>query len=185
MSRRHRANINVEGLESKVVLSGIAPTIALHHQALVAEVTHLDGSLNGTYVTLPGTPVAPTPPIAPTPPTAPTPPAISLDTPVAPTPTTIQLHGGGMVSPLGGVSAEGTMTAQGGQLTLRCPNKNATETVILSAPHVVKTGLNVVETFSYTTKDGQYEGTVTIDFHSLSSTASVPSQLGTFDAKFS
>jgi len=94
------------------------------------------------------------------------------------------LHGGGMVSPLGAVGAEGTITAEGGQLTLRCPQKNATETVILSAPHVARTGLDVIETFSYETTDGEYEGTFTIDFHALSSTASMPSQFGTFHAEF-
>ena len=89
-----------------------------------------------------------------------------------------------MVSPLGAVRAEGTISANGGQLTLRRPHRNATETVILAAPHVAKTGLGAIETFSYKTTDGQYEGTLTIDFHSLPFTASMPLQFGTFHAEF-
>jgi hypothetical protein len=60
MSRRHRANFNVEGLESKVVLSGIAPTIAHYPQPRVTEMAHLRGSLKGTYVLSPIVDAAPT-----------------------------------------------------------------------------------------------------------------------------
>ncbi len=183
MRRRHRANITVEGLESKVVLSGIAPAIVIHSHPLVTDVTHFNGSLQGIYFSSPGTPVAPTPP------TSPTPPAIALGTSVASTAPTIRLYGGGKVSPLGEVRAEGTITASGGQLTLRRPHNNATETVILSvptvAPAVANAGLDVIETFSYKTTDGQYEGTFTIDFHPVSFAAFAPTQFGTFHAEFS
>ncbi len=178
MRRRHRANINVEGLESKVALSGIAPTIVIHPHPSVTDVTHFDGSLQGFYFQSSSTPVAPTPP------TSPTPPAISVGTSVAPTAPTIQLHGGGMVSPLGEVRAEGTITASGGQLTLRRPHKNATETVILTVPTGAIPALDGIETFSYKTTDGKYEGTLTIDLHSPPSAASTPSQFGTFTAEW-
>ena len=75
MRRRRRANINVEGLESKVALSGIAPMIVVHPHPFATDVNHFDGSLQGFYFPSLGTPVAPTPP------TGPTPPAIALGTP--------------------------------------------------------------------------------------------------------
>ncbi len=159
MSRKHRANICVEGLETKVALSGIAPTVAIYPQPLVAPMIQLEGSIQGTYATLPGTTLTPTSP-------------------------SIQLQGGGVVSPLGVVSAQGTITAQGGQVTLTSAQKNMTETAVLSAPKVVTSGTDLIETFSYKTTDGLCAGTFIIDFHSWSATASTPSQLGTFDAKF-
>ncbi len=183
MRRRHRANINLEGLESKVVLSSIAPAIVIHAHPLFTDGTHIDGSLQGIYFPSPGRPVAPTPP------TSPTPPAIALGASVASTAPTIQLYGGGMVSPLGVVRVAGTITASGGQLTLRRLHNDATERVILSAPTlapaVADGGHDVIETFSYKTTDGQYEGTFTIDFHPVPSAASAPTQFGTFHAEFS
>ncbi len=190
MHRRHRANVNVERLEHKVVLSGIAPAIVIHSHALVTDVTHFTGSLQGIYFPSPRTPVAPTPPSSPIPPSSPpppsspTPPAISVRASVAPAAPAIQLHGGGLVSPLGEVRAEGTITASGGQLTLRRPHKNATETVILTVPTGAIPALDGIETFSYKTTDGKYEGTLTIDLHSPPSAASTPSQFGTFTAEW-
>jgi hypothetical protein len=165
MSRKHRARVDVEGLESRVALSSIAPTVGIHHHPFgagirpLAEIRHLHGAVKGTYVTVPGGATTPTPP-------------------------SIQLHGGGYVSPLGVVSVDGMITANGGQLTLVGPQSNATETVLLHATNVVTTGTDTIETFSYNTADGQFGGTFTLDLHSTA-TASLPSQMGTFDATFS
>jgi len=160
MSRRHRANISVEQLESKVVLSGIAPATAFHHHALAAAMAHLDGSLKGTYVILPGTTAAPATP-------------------------SMRLTGGGVVTPLGVVSMEGHLTTTRGRLTLRSAQRDLAETLVLSAPHAVGNGVGSAEAFSYVTTDGNYEGTFVIDFNSSPPPASTPSQQGTFTAQFS
>jgi hypothetical protein len=157
MYRSHQANVSVEGLESKLTLSSMSPTVAVDH----AEVTHLDGSLTGTYVTSPGSMLTPTPTLP-----------------------SIQLHGGGMVSPLGVVAADGTLTAKEGQLTLRCADSTMTETFVLTVNKVFRIGVDVVEAFSYKTTDGLYAGTFVLDFHPQSASPMVPSQVGTFDAKF-
>jgi hypothetical protein len=99
--------------------------------------------------------------------------------------SSFQLQGGGSVSPLGAISLQGTITAGGGQLTLRCADKNVTETVNLSGPKVIATGPDFIESFSYMTTDGAYAGTFTLDLYSTTSGGAVPSQFGTFDATFS
>lgn len=160
MSRRHRANINVEELESKVVLSGITPATVIHHPALAAAVAHLDGSLKGTYVLTPG-------------------PSATSATPG------IRLIGGGLVAPLGVVSLEGRLSSTGGILRLRATQTNFSETVVLSAPHAVGSSTESVETFFYVTTDGKFEGTFVLDVTSSPPIASAPSQQGTFTAQFS
>jgi hypothetical protein len=157
MSRKRRAGLNVEGLEVRAVLSGIAPSGIVGPPP---EVSHLVGSASGTCVN-------------------------STGTTATPTSSSIQLQGSGVVSPLGAVSLAGTISAAGGQLTLRCANKVAAETVTLSAPHVVASGTDVTETFSYTTADGVYAGTFILDVHYTPSSGAMPSQLGTFSATFS
>jgi hypothetical protein len=162
MSRKRRASLNVEGLEGRAVLSGIAPS-GIAPSGIVGpppRLGHLVGSASGTCVTTTGTTATPTS-------------------------SSIHLQGSGVVSPLGTVSLTGTITASGGQLTLRCADKVAAERVILSAPHVVASGPDVTETFSYTTADGAYAGTFTLDLHDTTSSGSSPSQLGTFYATFS
>jgi hypothetical protein len=124
-------------------------------------VTRLEGSLKGTYVTLPGTMLTPTSPLP-----------------------SIQLRGGGMVSPLGVVSVEGTLTAKEGQLTLHCSERNMTETCILTATKVASSGSDIVETFSYKTTDGVCAGTFVLELHPQTAGPAVPSQIGTFDATF-
>jgi hypothetical protein len=158
MRRRHQANVSVEGLESKIALSGITSTVAFHHHAVVAEVTQLAGSLKGAYVASPGATVSAA--------------------------ASVQLKGSGMVSPLGLVSAEGQITAAGGQLTLHGTQTNVAETCILTPRTVVSSGTDVVETFSYKTTDGLFAGTFVLDLHPQSASANAASQLGTFDAKF-
>jgi hypothetical protein len=89
-----------------------------------------------------------------------------------------------MVSPLGLVSAEGKITVAGGELTLHGAQTNVAETCILTPTMVVRSGTDVVETFSYKTTDGLYAGTFVLDLHQQSASANAPSQIGAFDAKF-
>jgi hypothetical protein len=157
MSRKRRASLSIEGLEGRAVLSGIPPSGIVGPPP---QLSHLVGTASGTCVTTTGATATPTS-------------------------SSIQLQGSGVVSPLGTVSLSGTITAAGGQLTLRCSDKVSTETVNLSAPKMVASGTDVVETFSYTTADGLYAGTFTLDIHYATSSGSTPSQLGTFSATFS
>ncbi len=158
MYRRRQTVLNVEGLESKLVLSSIAPHVAVNHHAMIAVMTRLEGSLKGTYLTSHGIQANPI--------------------------QSIQLSGGGLVTPLGTVSVEGTVTATGGQLTLHCSDKAMTETCILTTSHVVSNETGVVETFSYTTTDGVCAGTFVLDLHPQSTSPGMPSQIGSFDAQF-
>ncbi len=159
MSGKHRANLVVEGLESKVALSGFAPTVAMYPQPLSTQTIQLDGSVKGTYVTQPGNTLTPTYP-------------------------SMQLHGSGVVSPIGVVSLDGTITGEGGQLTLRGVQKNVTETIVLQETSEVLASTDTIMTFSYKTSDGLYAGSFVMDCHTTSGTATTPSQFGTFDAKF-
>src|SRR6516164_7616191 len=109
MRRRHRATLNVEGLEVRAVLSGIAPPVIIGPPP---QLSHLVGSASGTCVT----------------------------SPAGTATSSVQLQGGGVVSPLGTISLQGTITTGGGQLTLHSAAKNVTETVNLSAPKVISTG---------------------------------------------
>ena len=154
MRRRHRAPLNVEGLEGRAVLSGITPPVFIGPPP---QVSHLVGSASGTCVT----------------------------SPTMTATSSFQLQGGGMVSPLGAISLQGTITAGGGQLTLRCADKNVTETVNLSGPKVLATGPDFIEPFSYTTADGAFAGTFTLDVSYTTSSGAIPSQLETFHATFS
>ena len=99
--------------------------------------------------------------------------------------SSFQLQGAGVVSPLGAISLQGTITTGGGQLTLRGTDQNVTETVNLFAPKVIATGPDFIESFSYTTTDGAYAGTFTLDLSYTTSSGAIPSQLGKFDATFS
>jgi hypothetical protein len=121
------------------------------------QVSHLVGSASGTCVTSPaGTGTS-----------------------------SFQLQGSGVVSPLGTIGLQGSITAGGGQLTLRCADKNVIETVNLFAPRVIATGPDFIESFSYKTTDGAYAGTFTLDLSYTTSGGATPSQLGTFYATFS
>lgn len=157
MSHKRRVCVNVEGLETRVVPSGISPPVIVGPPP---QLQHLVGSADGTWVTSPGTTATP---------------AYS----------TIQLQGSGVVSPLGAVSLQGTITAAGGRLTLRCADSNATETVDLFSPRAITSGTDFVESFAYTTADGAYSGTFTLDLHYAATGGSLPSQFGTFHATFS
>ena len=154
MRRRHRATLNVEGLEGRAVLSGITPPVYIGPPP---QLSHLVGSASGTCVT----------------------------SPAGTATSSFQLQGGGVVSPLGTISLQGTITAGGGQLTLRGADTKVTETVNLFAPKVIATGPDFIESFSYTTTDGAYAGTFTLDLYDTTSNGAIPSQLGTFDATFS
>jgi hypothetical protein len=154
MRRRHRATLNVEGLEGRAVLSGITPPGIIGPPP---QLSHLVGSASGTCVSSPAGTATPS----------------------------FQLQGAGVVSPLGAISLQGTITAGGGQLSLRCPDKNVTETVNLFGPKVIATGPDFIESFSYTTADGAYAGTFTLELYPTTSSGAFPSQFGTFDATFS
>ena len=158
MYRRRQTVLNVEGLESKLALSSIAPHVAVNHHAMNAVMSHMDGSLKGTYLSSHGI--------------------------QANLIQSIQLSGGGLVTPFGTVSVEGTITATGGQLTLHCIDRAMTETCILTTSHVASNQTGVVETFSYTTTDGLCAGTFVLDLHPQTTSTGVPSQMGTFDAQF-
>jgi hypothetical protein len=96
----------------------------------------------------------------------------------------MQLHGAGVVSPIGVVSLDGTITDEGGQLTLLCVQKNVTETIVLQETSEVIASSDTIMTFSYKTTDGLYAGSFLLDCHTTSGTATMPSQPGTFDAEF-
>ena len=131
-------------LKRKVAPPSISSADATHHQGLVAQVSSLEGSVQGGYTDL----ASPTGRFA-----------------------SVGPQCGGVVYSLKVVSHNGMMSAAASELTLRDVAKYVTETLVLHGRQVVENNAALRETFAYQSTEGLNRGTIIIDLHADSSPA--------------